>query len=230
MRAPLPPDEPARLDALARYQVLDSGAEKSFDDIAQLAGFICKSPIALVSLVDQDRQWFKARLGLDVAETPRDHAFCAHAILTSEVMVVEDATKDARFNDNPLVLGDPHIRFYAGAPLITSDHFKLGSLCVIDRNPRKLSAEEKTALEALSRLVMTALELRRSTRELAESLERVKTLSGLLPICSYCKDIRDDQGYWKRVEEYIGDRTNAEFSHGLCPKCAKIHFPGVHLT
>jgi GAF domain-containing protein len=230
MRALLPPDEPARLDALARYQVLDSGAEKSLDDIAHLAGFICKSPIAVVTLVDRDRQWLKAKVGVDLVETPRDHAFCAHTILSSEVMVVEDATKDIRFSDNPLVTGEAHVRFYAGAPLITSDHFKLGSLCVIDRNPRKLSAEERTALEALSRLVMTALELRRSSRELAEALERVKTLSGLLPICSYCKDIRDDQGYWKRVEEYIGDRTNAEFSHGLCPKCAKIHFPEIHLS
>ncbi len=230
MHAPLPPDEPARLDALARYHVLDSGAEKSFDDIAQLAGFICKSPISVVTLIDRDRQWLKAKVGVDLTETPRDHAFCAHTILSSEVMVVEDATKDVRFSDNPMVTGEAHIRFYAGAPLITSDNFKLGSLCVIDRNPRKLSAEEKAALEALSRLVMTALELRRSSRELAEALKEVKTLSGLLPICSYCKDIRDDKGYWNRVEEYVGERTSAEFSHGLCPKCAKIHFPGVHLT
>jgi GAF domain-containing protein len=230
MHAPLPPDESARLEALARYQVLDSGAEKNFDDIARLAGFICQSPIATVTLIDRNRQWLKARVGLDVTETPRNMSFCAHTILSSEVMVVEDATKDSRFSDNPSVTGEAHVRFYAGAPLITPDHFKLGSLCVIDRKPRTLSAEDKQALEALARLVMTELELRRSSRELAAALKEVKTLSGLLPICCYCKDVRDDQGYWKRVEEYVGDRTSAEFSHGLCPKCAKIHYPGIHLT
>lgn len=223
--APFPPDEPARLDALARYRVMDTGAEQSFDDIAKLAGFICKTPIAVLTLIDSDRQWFKARLGIDVSETPRDQAFCAHTILSNDVMVVEDATKDVRFLDNPFVTGEAHVRFYAGAPLITSDNFKLGSLCVIDHEPRKLSAGEKTALEALSRLVMTGLELSRSSYELAKALDEVKALSGLLPICSYCKDIRDDQGYWKKVEQYIGSHTGAEFSHGICPKCAKKYFP-----
>lgn len=204
---------------------MDTKAEQSFDDIAKLAGFICRTPIAVLTLIDRDRQWFKARLGLDATETPRDDAFCAHTILSNDVMVVEDATKDVRFQDNPFVTGDAHIRFYAGAPLITQDNFKLGSLCVIDREPRKLSAEEKTALEALSRLVMKGLELSRSSYELAQALEEVKTLSGLLPICSYCKDIKDDQGYWKRVEEYISTHTQAELTHGLCPKCAKKYFP-----
>jgi GAF domain-containing protein len=230
MRAPLPPDEAARLDALARYHLFDDGAKHDLDDITKLAGFICQSPIAVVTLVDRDRQRFKAKVGLDGDETHRDHAFCAHTILSSEVLVVEDATQDVRFRDNPLVTGNPNIRFYAGAPLVTSDNFKLGSLCVLDRVPRKITAAETSALEALSRLVMTELELRRSSRELAESLEHVKLLSGLLPICSYCKDIRDEEGRWNRLEEYVGDRTTAEFSHGLCPKCAAIHFPEIHLS
>lgn len=225
MIAPLPVNETARLEALQRYHVLDSAAEQAFDDIAKLASFICQTPIATITLVDAERQWLKAKVGIDVSETPRDQAFCAHTILSPEMLVVEDATKDPRFRDNPLVTSNPGIRFYAGAPLITPDHFELGALCIIDQKPRTLSPQERSALETLSRLVMTQLELRRSSRELAETIAQNKLLSGLLPICSYCKDVRDDQGYWSRVEEYIGDRTMAEFSHGLCPKCAKVHFP-----
>ena len=122
------------------------------------------------------------------------------------------------------------MQFHAGAPLITSDHFKLGSLCGIDGRLRTLSAENNQALATLARLVMTELELHRQSRKLAAALKEVKTLSGLLPLWRYRKDVRDDQGCWKRVEEYVGDRTSAEFSHGLCPKCAKIRCPGIHLT
>lgn len=223
--APLPSNESERLDALASYRILDTATEQRFEDIVQLAAFICQSPMATMSFVDRDRQWFKARLGVATTETPRTQAFCAHTILSSELMVIEDASQDERFRDNPLVTDEPNIRFYAGAPLETSDHFRLGSLCVIDHQPRTLSTEQRSALKALSRLIMGELELRRSSRELAEALEEAKILGGLLPICSYCKDVRDDQGYWKSVEEYVSKRTNAEFSHGMCPRCAQIHFP-----
>jgi len=223
--APRPPNESERLAALARYRVLDTSAEQRYDDIARLAAFLCRSPISTVTFVDRDRQWFKAQVGMPTNETPREHAFCAHTILTPNVMVVEDATRDERFHDSPLVVGEPHVRFYAGAPLITSDHHQIGSLCVIDREPRTLSPAECSALEALARLVIGELELRRSTHELAEMVHHAKTLSGLLPICSYCKDVRDDQGYWKSVEEYVISHSSAEFSHGMCPKCAKVHFP-----
>jgi PAS domain S-box-containing protein len=161
MKADLPINETLRLKALHDLAILDSPREQSFDDIAQVAMQLCKVPIAVVSLVDRDRQWFKSCLGLDATETPRDVAFCAHAILVpDDVLVVEDATKDNRFIDNALVTGPPHIRFYAGAPLVTSEGMALGTLCVIDYQSRTLTAEQITSLKALARQVVQLLRLR----------------------------------------------------------------------
>lgn len=160
--AELPPDETGRLDALAAYQILDTLPERVFDDFVFLASHICRTPIALVSLVAKDRQWFKAKVGLDTSETPRTQAFCAHALLTpNEPFVVDDALKDPRFAKNPLVVGAPHIRFYAGVPLVTPDGHAVGTLCAIDSAPRTLDPEQARALEALSRGVVVQLELRR---------------------------------------------------------------------
>jgi len=166
--APIPEDEVARLEALRRYQILDTRSEPAFDDLAALASYVCGTPIALVSLVDSDRQWIKARVGLDVSETPRDVSFCAHTILANDTMVVEDALADDRFADNPLVTFDPKIRFYAGAKLTTSDGYALGSLCVIDRVPRQLTSAQKEALQALSRQVVAQMEYKRNVLEMAE--------------------------------------------------------------
>ena len=171
MKAPLPPDEAQRLESLREYAVLDTPAEACFDDLTELAARICEAPIALISLIDENRQWFKSRVGLDTAETSRDIAFCAHAIQQKELFVVPDATLDVRFADNPLVMGEPGIRFYAGAPLLTSDGRALGTLCVIDREPRKMTAEHQQALRVLSRHVMAQLELRQRTLEV-ENLRR----------------------------------------------------------
>jgi GAF domain-containing protein len=151
MTAPFPLDEPARLEALERYRVLDTDAESSFDDLTLLAAQICSTPIALVSLLDRDRQWFKSRLGVPHSETPRDIAFCAHAILQPDVMVVEDALADERFSSNPLVTGEAHIRFYAGAPLFTPAGQAIGTICVLDRVPRRLDAGQIESLRALGR-------------------------------------------------------------------------------
>ena len=167
MKAPLPPDETQRLETLQQYAVLDTPAEMVFDDLTELAAHICEAPIALISLIDEKRQWFKSRVGLDVAETTRDIAFCAHAIYQKELFIVPDATRDARFADNPLVMGEPGIRFYAGAPLLTSGGYVLGTLCVIDHKPREMSPHQQSALRVLSRHVMGLLELRRSMREAA---------------------------------------------------------------
>lgn len=225
MKPPVLAQEEARIEALRRYRILDTAPEQVFDDITALASFICQAPIALMSLVDDERQWFKSKVGLQADETHRDQAFCAHTIFKGGLLVVEDAMADARFSTNPLVTGDPHIRFYAGAPLLTPEGHGLGSLCVIDRQARKLSAEQSSALEKLARLVVNQLELRRVSYDLAEATANLKTLSGLLPICSYCKGIRDDKGYWQRVEQFVRDHTEAEFTHGICPDCAKKHFP-----
>ena len=224
MSFPIPANEIKRIEALRRYGLLDTSPEEAFDTFALLASHICGTPIALVTLIDSDRQWIKARKGLDVAETSRSDAFCAHTIMSRDVMVVEDATKDERFADNPLVQTDPNIRFYAGAPLVDSDGFGLGALCVIDRQPRNLTAEQQESLQALSRLVVLQIEYRRTAFELASALSDVKLLSGLLPMCGHCKSIRSDDGYWKNVEDYISAHSDAGFSHGICPNCAKIHF------
>lgn len=175
MQAPsLPPDEEARLKALRRYEILDTDPEREFDDITLLASHICKTPIALISLVDQNRQWFKSKVGMTESETSREVAFCAHGILQAELFVVNDARKDERFADNPLVTGGSKIRFYAGAPLITPDGHALGMLCVNDQVPGELSAEQKAALEALSRQVVSQLELRRSLAELRQTVFQLK--------------------------------------------------------
>lgn len=167
--APLFDDEPGRIDALNRYEVVDAPPEIALDDIAILASRICQTPMAAISFVDQNRQWYKSQIGLPMNQTPRDIAFCGHAILQSELLVVADAKADERFRDNPLVVGEPYIRFYAGAPLITPDGMALGSVCVMDTVARSLTAEQLEGLQALARQVTTLLELRRTQRALAHA-------------------------------------------------------------
>ena len=175
MKACLPADESARLEALCACQVLDTLPEPAYDDLTRLAAQICGTPVALVSFVDAGRQWFKSKVGLVAAETNRDAAFCAHAILNPvELLLVPDALADARFADNPLVTGPPHIRFYAGAPLVTLEGHALGTLCVIDQTPRSLTVAQKDALLALARQVVSQLELRRRMVETSDTAQRLQ--------------------------------------------------------
>jgi GAF domain-containing protein len=162
--------ETARLAALNRYAILDSEPEQSFDDLVILAAHICQTPMAMLSLVDDRRQWFKSKLGVEVQETSRDASICAHAIKQDELFVVSDTMKDERFRNNPLVTGEPHIRFYAGAPLVNEDGYALGTLCVVDREPRELDPSQKEAIEALGRLALRQMELRMNLQLLKDAL------------------------------------------------------------
>jgi two-component system, LuxR family, sensor kinase FixL len=178
----IPSNESDRQVALERYNILDTLPEQEYDDLTQLAASICGTPIALISLIDRDRQWFKSSVGIDVSETPRDISFCGHAVANDALLNVPDAIQDPRFADNPLVVNEPNIRFYAGVPLKTSDNFNLGTLCVIDRQPHDLTPQQIQQLEALGRLVISQLELRRNneaSKILVSVLETSKKVSML---------------------------------------------------
>jgi len=231
--AKLPENEEERIKTLSDYSLLDTMPEQIFDDLTKISTEICNTSISLVTLVDRDRQWFKSKIGMDAVETSRDVAFCSHAILQEEVFVVEDTLKDERFFDNPLVTEEPNIRFYAGAPIKAANGLALGTLCVIDQKPMQLEDHKVEALVALARQVEVCIELRRQYElsnkakkeleakngELASALEEVETLRGIIPICSYCNQIRNDNGIWERIESYLTKYTDAKFSHGICPDC-----------
>jgi len=184
--AGLPLNEPQRLDALHGFDILDTPPEEAFDRFTRIAAKILDVPIALVSLVDEARQWFKSRHGLDVAETPRDWAFCSYVVKDDQILVVEDATRDARFADSPLVVGAPEIRFYAGAPLRTRENYNLGTLCVIDRQPRRgLTPQQTALLTDLADAVVNQLYL----HKLASELQRAQLAQAQLgAIIEYCGD------------------------------------------
>jgi anti-sigma regulatory factor (Ser/Thr protein kinase) len=204
-----PVDEQARLAALRRYRILDTEPEEAFDDLTLLASYICGTPMALMTLIDEERQWFKSQRGLgDLRETERSVAFCTHAITQAGILEVPDTREDDRFRQNPFVTGQPHIRFYAGAPLITPDGHALGTLCVIDTEPRRLSPDQRRALDALRHQAQAQLELRRrlddlqqalAERDKAEaeqialitdlraSLDKVDKLTALMPYTSTCE-------------------------------------------
>lgn len=169
--------ESQRLEALRSYQILDTDPEAVFDDLAYLASQVCHTPIALVSLVDQHRQWFKSKFGTQLSETPRNQSFCAHTLAEKQFLEVPDATKDERFCDNPLVCADPEIRFYAGAPLVSTDGHCLGTLCVIDTEPKQLETHQRDALQRLARIVMQHIEQRLINEKLEEKQAELEFLN-----------------------------------------------------
>ena len=207
--------ETRRLAALSRLEVLDTAREPLFDSLTEMAARVCDTPTALISLVDANRQWFKGCIGIDATETPRDIAFCDHAIRSDAVMIVPDATKDARFCDNPLVTGELGIRFYAGAPLITPEGHRLGTLCVIDYRPRRLNAGQTAELQALAASVMQALVMRMKARETerlaivaAERETLLESAERLAHVGTWSLDARTQAIHWSEEVYRI---------HGLDP-------------
>lgn len=180
MKAGIPVNETLRLADLYQYNILDTPEEKEFDHIVQLASRICNAPISLISLIDADRQWFKARLGMDSAETPRDTSFCSHGILNGDMFIVPDASNDNRFADNPMVTGRQGIRFYAGVPLTSEAGNNLGMLCVKDTVPRNLTSDQQEALKMLGKQVVKQLELRLKNQELERVTEAQRRIISII--------------------------------------------------
>lgn len=173
---PVPANEAERLEALKSYEILDTDPEEAFDDLTRLASYICETPISVISLIDSQRQWFKSKLGLNVPETPRELSFCQYAIMQEEILEVDDAQENALFRDNPMVTGEPNVRFYAGAPLVNAEGYSLGTLCIIDTVPKHLSDQQRDALHTLAREVVSHLELRRARLALQHEKEKLEAL------------------------------------------------------
>jgi hypothetical protein len=191
-------NEAERLELLRNYQILDTPPERAFDDLVRLAAYICGTPVSLVSLIDAERQWFKAKLGFDgIDSTSRDMAFCQYAMLAEDVFEVEDTTKDPLFKNNPLVTEDTNIRFYAGAPLITPEGLPLGTICALDTVPRRLSEEQRNAMRILAREVVSHLELRRARLQLEQEQQK---LDGLLRLAN---DAAESMYMVNRAEIFI---------------------------
>jgi signal transduction histidine kinase len=194
--AKIPKNEHSRLQDLQDTGLLDSPSEAEFDEIVAFASELCNMPISLISLVDSDRQWFKARIGLDAAETHRDISFCSHAILEDNLLEIPDTLNDIRFSDNPLVINDPAIRFYAGVPLVTSSGSRLGTLCVIDKTPGQLTEKQKSGLKVLANNVIKIAELRIKNKELYHLTETQKRLISIL-----AHDVRNPLASIKNIIE-----------------------------
>ena len=224
MSAPKPVDEASRLEALRYYDILDSAPDAAFDDITRIAAHICDTPIALVSFVDEDRLWFKARVGLDMAETDRCLSMCAWAILGEELFELADTWVDDRFVANGLVVGEPFIRFYAGVPLRSAEGMNLGTLCVIDRVPRTLSDPQRSALRALGNQVSRLLEGTVVRRLLAESLVTFGVFDRSFPACTMCGDIvlQDSQ---TPLRNFVSEHTPARFHDTVCRTCPPTYDP-----
>lgn len=224
-----PINEEQRLKALSEYRILGSRPEESYDNITRIAALACNVPIALISLVDRERQWFKSKVGVAVNETSRDISFCAHTILNPDPMVVEDALFDQRFKDNPLVTEEPHIRLYAGFPLETPTEDRLGTLCVIDRIPKSLTNTQFKIMQSLANQVVVQLELRKRSFALMEEFCRMHNNQGLIRTCSYCRSVKDHKGTWKPFDQFMMQHSTLNFSHGICQSCMSEHFPDINL-
>ncbi len=217
-------DEDARLAAVHASSLLDSGPEDRYDDLTRLAAAVCRVPIALLSVVDADRIYFKSRFGLAVRESPFPNSMCGRTVRSREFTVVPDALSDPEFARHPLVSAEPFVRFYAGAPLLAPGGHAIGTLCVLDRVPRTLDAEQQLALVLLARQVVELVERERTVRELRRAVETSTALSAHVVLCAWCKRVRIEGGGWDALERVLERELGAVVSHGICADCEGVHF------
>jgi GAF domain-containing protein len=217
----------ARLRALAKYDILDTAPEADFDQLAELARTLCHLPIVTIGFVNRSREWFKARIGIDLPELALEHSFAARVLSGPQVLVVPDARQHSKLAALPLVSQPQGIRFFAGVPLVTRAGTPIGALCVMDRSPRPhFPIEHRSALQTLARQVMVQMDLRRTVRDLALTMcqkiaaeAAANELRLLLPTCSACKNVRSDQDYWIAVDEYLSSHSHPHLAHGVCDEC-----------
>lgn len=201
-----------RPEQLKRHELVETRVKTFYDDFTYLASKICKTPIAIISLVGSKKQWFTAGNGLNFNETSPDSTPCRHTILEDETLIIPDTAKDERFLDNDLIFNDSKIRFYAGTPLIDSERYSLGTLCVMDYLPRQLEDYQIKSLEILGRQISLQIEL-------IGGAEEKEFMKKLLPICSYCKQVSDEEKKWHEIDNHLSKNTNLRFTHSVCPSC-----------
>lgn len=221
--APSTLTDPERLEALRATGLLNPDPKPTLQRLTRLASRFIGAPVSLVSLVDKDRQVFAASIGLEEpwnsrGETPLSHSFCQHVVTSGEALVVTDARRDPRVKQN-LAIDDIGVEAYAGVPLETTEGHRLGSFCVIDGQPRVWTDEELEVLYDLAQAAMSEIELRATAIALDDALASVRTLKGLIPVCSWCSKVRDDEGFWNGLVEYMARHAGVQVSHGICPSC-----------
>lgn len=216
LKAPISENEEARISELLEYAILDTPPEISLDEIVHIASYICQTPISLISIVDKERQWFKAKVGLNATQTERDISFCGHAIQYDDIFIVENAELDERFKDNPLVTAEPRVVFYAGAPLITNKGFKIGTLCVIDHKPKSLNDEQKRILKSLSKMVIQSLEMNKILKKIHNEQKNLIFHAKMLSLGEMASGIAHEinnplmiiTGKLHLLDEYIKENKN----------------------
>lgn len=220
MSAPRPENEAERLAAL--YAVAERGSPEHFDDLTYIASQVCEAPIALLTMIGENKQWFRSKIGIDIEETDRDVAFCSHAILYTEPLVVADTTADERFRDNPLVTQPPFVRFYAGAPIAVEGGFNVGTVCVIDTEPRTDDALTEAQLKILQALSRQATQLLGCREDVSPNpWGGVGSASEAASICAWCSRVQGRVGEWFSISEFLYQRFEVPTTHGICPDCMK---------
>lgn len=215
----------SRSEALAEYAILDSGAEARFDSLTKVAALALGQPIALISIVDAEREWIKSAYGVDALAIPNRPGFSSHVVATGEVLGVADATIDPHFCDHPLVNGPLEVRSFLGVPLRVHSGHLLGTLAVLGSGSHIHSTRDTELLLGLGQQVVELLELRRTEAQLEETAEKIRTLATLIPICSHCRKVRDEERRWSTLERLVQAKTGSRFTHGICPDCVREHYP-----